>query len=391
MKTFKLIFWLIGVVVMIAIGGIVVVTTLVDPNEYKSELSEQVKQKTGRDLEIIGDLDLTFYPWVGIQTGAMKLSNRPGFGEQSMFEMQEANIRVRLIPLFKKTIEIGDVILTKPVINLITAEDGTTNWGDLVGAGDDDSSEISSGNAGKIAGLAIQGVSLKDGRIIIDDRSAGEIMDLSNLNLNTGKVQPGVPLGLDFSMDIEASSVPGSIQLSGNTTIKVDEALQSLLVSDSDINLSLEGLEHKLKIPKIDLDLSTQELKIPDFQLEQAESTIFGELSATSILTAPAVTGELSVQIPDIQTTLQLNKISQENEEVLAGSFELSAGFSFLNQKIEVNRFLAEVTVNNQPTQIEIPFVSLDLTSESLEYSCVIFETKRSCCRKLCEWRKCSG
>ena len=52
MKKLKIFLWLITVVVVVAVGGIVAIVTLVDPNEYKPQIIKQVRDKIGRNLNI---------------------------------------------------------------------------------------------------------------------------------------------------------------------------------------------------------------------------------------------------------------------------------------------------------------------------------------------------
>ena len=79
MKIFKILVWVSLVLIVIVVGGVFAITNLVDPNDYKSKFSEVVKQNTGRDLRMDGDLKFTFFPWLGVETGALSLSNATGF------------------------------------------------------------------------------------------------------------------------------------------------------------------------------------------------------------------------------------------------------------------------------------------------------------------------
>ena len=118
MKTIKFLIWLILVLVVIVVGGVLVATNLIDPNDYKPQISKLVEQKTGRQLSLEGDLQLTFFPWVGVETGKVALSNAPGFGEQPMIEMDNAGIKVNWMPLLKKQVEVDTVVLDAPRIVL---------------------------------------------------------------------------------------------------------------------------------------------------------------------------------------------------------------------------------------------------------------------------------
>ena len=56
----------IVVVAIVLIGGLIAFVALTfDPNDYKQEVVDAVKEQTGRDLTIEGDIGLTFFPGWG--------------------------------------------------------------------------------------------------------------------------------------------------------------------------------------------------------------------------------------------------------------------------------------------------------------------------------------
>ena len=51
--------WLVGVVgviVVLFVAAAIVLPLIIDPNDYKQELIAQVKERTGRDWRIDGDI-----------------------------------------------------------------------------------------------------------------------------------------------------------------------------------------------------------------------------------------------------------------------------------------------------------------------------------------------
>jgi Uncharacterized protein involved in outer membrane biogenesis len=61
----KLIKILVGLVLMIVVAAIAL-PMVIDPNDYREEIQAAVKDKTGRDLAINGDLSLSVFPWIGV-------------------------------------------------------------------------------------------------------------------------------------------------------------------------------------------------------------------------------------------------------------------------------------------------------------------------------------
>src|SRR5680860_368802 len=75
---------LIGVVLLVlvfVIGAVVLVAT-VDPNDYKQRIESAAKQATGRELTLQGNIELSFFPWLGLQLGAASVGTAAGFGDE---------------------------------------------------------------------------------------------------------------------------------------------------------------------------------------------------------------------------------------------------------------------------------------------------------------------
>ena len=66
---------------MLIVAAAIIIPLVVDPNDYKDEIVSKVKETTGRDLKIQGDIGLSVFPWLGLELGALELSNAKGFGD----------------------------------------------------------------------------------------------------------------------------------------------------------------------------------------------------------------------------------------------------------------------------------------------------------------------
>ena len=62
-KLLKFLFGLVLVVVLLVAAAAVIIPMVVDPNDFREEIVDQVKQATGRDLAIEGDIGLSVFPW----------------------------------------------------------------------------------------------------------------------------------------------------------------------------------------------------------------------------------------------------------------------------------------------------------------------------------------
>ena len=58
----RLLLKLIAFIIIIIVIGLITLPFIVDPNDYKQQISEQVEKATGRTLNLEGDLGLSVFP-----------------------------------------------------------------------------------------------------------------------------------------------------------------------------------------------------------------------------------------------------------------------------------------------------------------------------------------
>ena len=92
-------------VIVIGIGGYLAATF--DPNQYKGQIVQAVKDKTKRTLKLEGDIRLKFWPNIGADLGKVSLSE---FKSEAEFaSVENARVSLELLPLLSKKIVVDEV------------------------------------------------------------------------------------------------------------------------------------------------------------------------------------------------------------------------------------------------------------------------------------------
>lgn len=119
-----------GAVVLIVavIVASVAILKSIDFNEYKSEIAQQVKSATGRDLVIAGDLGLEISLSPRVSVDGVTLSNAAWGSRSQMIKLKSFAAQVKLLPLLFGDIHIVELILIEPDILLETDKNGSGNW-----------------------------------------------------------------------------------------------------------------------------------------------------------------------------------------------------------------------------------------------------------------------
>ena len=293
-KPLKILLGLVALVVVLVITAVIVLPLVIDPNDYKDEIAAAVEKQTGRTLTIDGAIELSVFPWLGLDIGPTQLSNAAGFEPPYMARMEAVQVRVKLLPLLRKQVEIGTLKLTGLQVNLARDAAGQTNWDDLTGAaeappaGSGAAAPAESGTGG-IKSLEIGGIDVTGARLNWDDLSANAHYKIDELSFTTGAIEPDEPFDLDLHFQATASepALNGRLDLVG--MILLGRGMKSLDVSDARLELnvrgeSLPGGEVSMVLKTdVAVDLEAQTLSLPAVVLETLGLTVTGKVAGTAI------------------------------------------------------------------------------------------------------------
>ena len=93
-RVLKILGILIVTVVAVAVFAAIVFMLVFDPNDYKDKIAAGVKEATGRELVIEGDLRLSLFPWLAVEMGKTELGNAPGFDDAPFASFESARLSV---------------------------------------------------------------------------------------------------------------------------------------------------------------------------------------------------------------------------------------------------------------------------------------------------------
>jgi len=99
--------FLIGTVVVFAliIVGLVIAISMVNLNKYKPQIEKAVKENSGYEMKINGDISASFSP-VGISISKVELRNPQIKTDQKFFQMGKLGVAVELMPLLSKKVKV---------------------------------------------------------------------------------------------------------------------------------------------------------------------------------------------------------------------------------------------------------------------------------------------
>ena len=208
---------IIGVVVLASAA----VYLFFDPNDYREEIAAGVKDATGRDLTIEGDLSLSIFPWLAIEVGRTELGNAAGFSDEPFMRFEEASLSVRMLPLIlSQETTVGTASIEGLVVNLEVAADGTTNWDDFSAAEQPVGIEIPESDV-EPTKVEMDRIEIRNANISYSDAQSGNSYSISNLVLDSDGIGAGEPFDLDAEFDfaVAPGDIAGHVAIRGTTTM----------------------------------------------------------------------------------------------------------------------------------------------------------------------------
>ena len=182
----KLIYVLIGLIVLI-VAGLLVAPGFFDWNSYKPQITAAVKDALGRELRIVGDINLTIFPSPALSVRRVSLENVEGADNREMVAFDEVEVKVDVSALLAGKIAVTSVRLVRPVIALEITKDGKASWdiklrGDVSSTTASTSSTATSTVSSDLAiDVSLDSLLIEDAVISFTDASSGLVQRISGL------------------------------------------------------------------------------------------------------------------------------------------------------------------------------------------------------------------
>jgi AsmA protein len=237
--------------VVIIIAALLIAPAFIDIRDYKPKVEKLIAEKTGRPFSVGNDLRLSLFPWAGISLSSLQLGNTPQFAEKEFVTIKSFEIRVKLLPLIFKDIQVKRFILNTPQIVLVKNKDGQVDWSQPAKLKEKPPPEKSpkapaSANADTglpIKNLTVGDFSIKNGSIIWIDHSTNVREEITEVNMGLQEVSLDRPVKLSFSalVDNQPLSINGTVGPVGQDFKKATIPLDLNFEVFKELALGLKG------------------------------------------------------------------------------------------------------------------------------------------------------
>jgi uncharacterized protein involved in outer membrane biogenesis len=260
---------LIGVIAVgvLLVAAILVAPSFIDWNAHKQEITALVRDATGRELAIRGNIDVTILPSPALRVEDVRLSSIPGAAAAEMVRLPEARISAAFAPLLEGRLALV-VTLVRPTINLEKLQDGRVNWdfGPAAGPGAAHSAAQGKPSSGIPFDVKLDSFRIENGTLGYQDAVGGTAERIESLNSEISFDSLRGPFRIDGKASFRG--IPMALRAAAGT-IKPDAPLPvNVEVSTEDgastlrLNGTVSGLDSE---PAVNAELDAKSESVAAF------------------------------------------------------------------------------------------------------------------------------
>ncbi len=235
MKLIKRVFYVIFVVVLLAILIPVGLMIFVNPNQFKPQIEKEVQSALHQPFQIKGDLKWTFYPMAGIEAKEVTVG-------QDLLSVKSIDFSVAVAPLFHKEIRVGKIYVDGLNLHLVKNAKGQANW-DIIPSSDvspsskkSSSSKVS--NASKIAAFSVSQINIKNSQISFDDATQDKHIMLSNFNFSSSDVSLTQAFPVSIKMTVTSNTLASPVKITWSSDLAYLKAIKEIRLTDTHATLN---------------------------------------------------------------------------------------------------------------------------------------------------------
>lgn len=281
-----------GAFLVLIIAAALIIPRVMDIKKYKPVIQDKIASATGRTFSFGDDMDVSVFPWVGVRLTDLHLGNPDGYQGKDMVAVKGFEVRLKVLPLLSRQIEVKTFVLDSPEIYLEKRKDGRANW-EGMGKGEEkkeDPGEKTGPSPLGLEALNIESFRVINGRVTYMDAGAGLKKEVSDLNLKLSDISFEKPVGISFSVKLDGKPVllEGSVgpvgKYPGKGTVPLDLVLKAVDQMEVNIKGSLtdpvatQGFDLDIQVAPFSPKKLAQKLN-QAFPLESKDSGVLEKIS----------------------------------------------------------------------------------------------------------------
>ncbi len=289
----------------LVIVGLVIFIVTMDLNQYKPKIEQVVKDSSGYDLKINGDISVSFSP-IGISVADVSVAvpNQKAFATFKGFD-----IALELMPLLSKEVKVNYVVLSDLNLNIVKMKNGKTNFDVVAPTKSSKKEGTSTQEANEPAKLPLVNVTevrLDNANITYVDNISNSKANVKNLNITINDIS------LDSAKEkLKSIALRGDVEIEQITYNKYNIYNITLDFDLKDAIANLNSMKYTIfdsqatakarvdmsrKIPRVSVEELVPNLKLENFSKEVLEKDLLKGIVNAKVNISFVGADELSVR-----------------------------------------------------------------------------------------------
>lgn len=310
----------LGLLLTAVLGGFAL-THLIDPNDYKAQIRQMVRDKANLELSLDGPIGWSLFPWLGLELTDTTLASADT-PSQTFAHLRSMRVAVRLLPLLHRELQMSAISLNEPTLTLKVNAQGVANWqgvGRKASAASSASSTASTiepttsstQDAPRPFSFDIESFTVRGLKLLYQNEQKHQKVSLEGIDLTTGAIaqEREFPIELSGYFSSEQPLLRAKAKLQAQA--RVDLAQGRYQLSNSHIQGELSGAPLSGKTLSFDaqgqwlLDWSAHSLSLNSAKFSLNKVRGLGEAKIYDLAGVPKFEGELSLASFNLRALLE--------------------------------------------------------------------------------------
>ncbi|WP_257296994.1 AsmA family protein [Endozoicomonas sp. YOMI1] len=324
---------LLAAVVLLGVIAAALLPRVIDPNQYRDEITRLVYDQSGLKVSINGPIGWSIFPWVGLSLEDVSVA---GANSSQLAQLGSAGVSVKLIPLISKRIEMQTLELKGLELTLVKNTKGKGNW--QVSApkpteqqtprGQEPSPTPESEPVSSPVRLDIASVNVSGLLISYDDQVSGQKYTIDQASLTTGAIRNQQPFDFQLKARITIPDLVVNSLISGKMTFNLEAGHYDIQ------NLKVSATPDEEKGESLSI--------VGNVQYQQTPMLVKGNLGVAEFNLANLL-NQIKVQLPPMADPKALNRLSIDShfstngESLTADKLQLQLDSFTLDGNLKMN------------------------------------------------------
>ncbi|ADU69898.1 outer membrane assembly protein AsmA [Pantoea sp. At-9b] len=269
----------LAILLVVVVAGMTALVLLVNPNDFRTYMVQQVEQRSGYRLQVNGDLRWHVWPQLSILAGRMSLT-APG-ASQPVITAENMRLDVNLWPLLSHQLSVSQVMLKNAIIRVTPESDAQKPSGSPVGPRDAEPTASSNGWSFDIGKLRLAD------SLLIWQQQGGDEYNFRDLNLSLNQ-DASKQASIDLSTRISRNQRNLTVSLKGQLDAaqyphRLNGRIDALDYTLDGANLPTQGIKGTLSGDG-EWNNDRQQFALNKLQLSANDSALDGSAEGSLLL-----------------------------------------------------------------------------------------------------------